>query len=132
MALVVLVIGVLSIHYSELIPVRDGLGWDGDTFGKVALKWHDWVVGGHLNPYRVARLGPSYVISQTLEHLDHPAEITDVVFQWRVLNVACLVVAAYFWRGIATSLELSRSASWLGFVGIFAKLTKMQIGRAHV
>ncbi|MDQ3973180.1 MAG: hypothetical protein M3276_02390 [Actinomycetota bacterium] len=118
--------GIWGFFFAELLPVREGLGWDGSAYGAIAKNFSALVFGNELTSYRIQRVLPSGLVHLGLRVFDPSYSTQSVVEGFRILNIMVLVASAYLWVGIATRLQLGRSARWAGFIGLFVNFANLK------
>lgn len=111
----VLVYGVIQVRWGETLPVREGFGWDGRDYGRIAQDLPRAVLEEGLTSYRLRRLLPSAVVYLGLSALSLPRERPLVRDAFEVLNLLLLVVTLLGWSGIAREVKLTERGTWLGF-----------------
>jgi hypothetical protein len=112
----------------EMIPVREGIGYDGTTYSAMTRDPMKIVFGGILDVHRIQRVVPSLVVYSVLRPFDLNESNPAIVIGFQVLNFALMAAAAYVWWLIARRLNLSRPAGWVGFLALLVNygLIKVQ------
>ncbi len=103
---------------SELIPVRDGIGYDGATYAKVVQDPSGVLLGHQLDVHRVQRVLPSLVVHLMLRPFGLHTSDAAIVVGFQILNYTLMALSTLFWWRIARRLELSRVAGWAGFLAL--------------
>jgi len=102
----------------EMIPIRDGIGYDGTTYSAMTRDPMKIVFGGILDVHRVQRVVPSLVVFAVLWPFGLNESNPAIVLAFQVMNFALMAAAAYVWWLIARRLNLSRAAGWVGFFAL--------------
>ena len=116
MLLVFLVLAVHGLFLRDRIPVAGGFGYDGDTYGRVALQ-PAYIFELPFN--RVQRCLPSLLVHLLMRGLHLPPTPSTVVNLFLVTNVALLLGALGLWLRIVSRLQLRPPSATFGFCGIF-------------
>lgn len=103
----------------ELIPVRDGVGYDGATYAGIVRNPEGWILNGELDSHRIQRILPSLLLHAVLGLLGIEPNDTAIIWGFHILNTVLLIGSAYLWSGIARRLALRRAAAWIGFCALF-------------
>ena len=115
MFLMLAAICVYSALWGELVPVGNGLGWDGASYG-------NWVKNFHVSeirPYYVQKLFPSALIHYALVLLKLPLVDATVIAAFTFYNLSLILLACLVWILVANLLGISIRGKWLGFAGLF-------------
>lgn len=112
----------------ELIPVRDGIGYDGRTYAHITSDPVGTVLGNTLDVHRVQRVVPSLAVHLMLRPFGLQASPAAIVVGFQVLNYALMALASLLWWQITRRLDLSRAAGWVGFLALLVNygLVKFQ------
>lgn len=126
MVAAVLLAGLALVLWShvgdELIPVKDGTGYDGSVYAEIVRDPVGSFTGdlrGHWDTHRAQRVLPSLVVWGVLKPLGLHTSTTAIVLGFQVLNYLLLAASAALWWLVARNAGLSRVAGWVGFVGLF-------------
>jgi hypothetical protein len=124
-----LAVGLIALWaFGELIAVNEGFGFgDGRTYGRLGMNLPSFVLGGHLDQYRAARVLPATAVFIANKVLPIQPTIDSTIFLFRLMNVTLLVLAAFSWGCLARRLNLRRVAAWIGFTGVFANFAVLKM-----
>lgn len=125
LALVLLAIG-LGTMVGERIERDGGLGFDGRRYAAIARAPEAATIGKASNRYDLQRVAPSLAVAAGLRVLRLPADAPRIVAGFQILNVACVVVAAWLWGLIVRRLGLTGRSLWLGAIAIFANVAVLK------
>ena len=126
----VLAVALLGLWFfwGELIPVADGLGFgDGRTYGRLAMRFPEYIREGLIDKYRMARVAPSFAVYLVLKVLPISVTPQATVALFRLMNIGLLVASVYLWVGVARSWGLARWAGWIGFIGLFVNFQNLKM-----
>lgn len=114
-------LAVLSIpHFArDRIDYGAGFGFDGQSYGAMALDLPGRLLGRVETSYRLGRLLPSALVYVAIRVTGAEATHERVIGAFVVLNVIALTTAAWAWIRIAESLRLSQLGIALGWSGLF-------------
>jgi hypothetical protein len=115
MFLLLAAICVYSAFWGELVPVGNGLGWDGVRYGNWVKNFHP----GEIGPYYAQRILPIALIHYALVLLGIPLVDETVIAGFSVFNLLLILLACVMWILIANLLGISTRGKWLGFSGLF-------------
>ncbi len=110
---------LVGLFCSEKITIGEGLGWDGQRYGRLARDLFGEVAENPLSQYHVQRILPSALIHLVLKVGHCPLTNHSVIYAFGLLNVACGAAIAAYWCGIARHLKISTRGKWLGFCALF-------------
>ncbi|MFH0922370.1 MAG: hypothetical protein V1913_18650, partial [Fibrobacterota bacterium] len=108
--------------------VGDGLGWDGQFYGKWAQTIPEAVSGRTMNSYHLQRVLPSALVHYGLRITGCSLSVPNVIRGFEILNIFCLTVAAFGWGCLADRLRISCRGKWLGFIAIFFNFCFLKFG----
>jgi len=117
-------IGVFNISLflfaREIVPVSDGLGWDGWIYaGMVRMFSQHRFVGDFLNPYHIRRIVPSGIVALLMSVFRIPLTNAHIELTFQGYHSIIIGIGVYLWHSIAQELRLSRRGLWLGFWALF-------------
>jgi hypothetical protein len=110
----------LAFAMGEVIPVNEGLGWDGVRFAKMVERGPALLEGREINSYYVQRVGPSFAVRLMLMSLGLSPESGSIRLGFVVLNLTLLSLALVLLMNAAEAMALSASGRWVLFLGLFA------------
>ena len=116
MGLTLVALAIYGLFLRDHIPVAGGLGYDGETYGRVALQ-PEALFQLPLN--RVQRCLPSLLVHVAIQLLHLPRTASTVVRSFLFLNTVLLLAGLWLWLRIVSHLGLRPPASIFGFCGIF-------------
>lgn len=122
MFLLLAAICAYGAFWGELVPVGNGLGWDGVRYG-------NWVKNFHfseISPYYVQRLFPIALIHYALVLLRLPLDDTHIIAAFSICNLLLILLSCLVWILIANVLEISIRGKWLGFAGLFVNFAVLK------
>ena len=119
MTALVLVVGVASMAFGEVIDVRGGFGWDGDRLGRLSADFPNFVHAGAIDFYQAARVGPSAVVHAALILSELEPSRPNVVALWQGMNLILLLASSALWTSLAGTWRLSSRGHWVGFAILF-------------
>ncbi|MEW6715919.1 MAG: hypothetical protein AB1345_00215 [Chloroflexota bacterium] len=123
----VAIISLTGALFGEKILVKDGLGYDGNTYGwiakKVSLKD---IFLQRVDSYYIQRVFPSQIVRYTLQLFQLPLTTPNIVLGFAMLNVGLLVLSSLAWCLICNRMKIGPAGKLVGFLGIFGSfaLTK--------
>jgi hypothetical protein len=122
MFLLLTAVCVYSAFWGELVPVGNGLGWDGVRYGNWVKNFNVSEIG----PYYAQRLFPIALIHYTLVLLRLPLVDATVIAAFSVYNLLFILLAFLVWIRIANLLDISIRGKWLGFAGLFVNFAVLK------
>jgi hypothetical protein len=120
MLVAVVTLAVIGLFLRDHIPVGGGLGYDGETYGYVAL-WPERLFDLPFN--RVQRCLPSLVAHLVIRALGLPLTPGSVVAVFSATNALLLVAGLGIWLRIAAHLRLRVPSTVFGFCGLFVSFS---------
>ncbi len=115
--LFLLIWGVYSVLFRDVIPVASGFGWDGIEYGKIALNFEGLI--GSLDTYRAGRIFPSILIYYVLRLFQLPHNLETVLIAFQIYAIIILVLSSFLYIKIAKIIDLKPIAKWIGFIALF-------------
>ena len=121
LAMVVLVTVPVLVFglWGEKVPYGNGLGFDGQVYGRMAMRLRETVLVEPISSYRVKRLLPSAIVHGGLRATGAELHAGAVIRGFVILNAVLLAASVLLWLRIARSLGLGAHGQWLGFIGLF-------------
>jgi len=116
MALALVALAVYGLFLRDHIPLAGGLGYDGETYGRVAV--HPATLF-QLPLNRVQRCLPSLLVHLAIRLFHLPPTASTVVRSFLFLNTVLLLAGFWLWLRIVSHLGLRPPAAIFGFCGIF-------------
>jgi hypothetical protein len=116
MFLAVVGLAVHGVFLRDHIPVAQGLGYDGETYGSIALMPERLF---DLPFNRVQRCLPSLLAHLAIRGLGLPPTARSVVAVFSAMNAVLLVAGLGIWLRIAARLRLRTPSTVFGFCGLF-------------
>ena len=110
----------VSIAVGERIGINGGQGWDGMAYTAWGEDFPGRVLIEHLTRYHSQRVLPSALVYYALRGLGLPTDAGHVITGFQLLDAAMLMLAAALWGQLGAALSWRRTATWAGFVALFA------------
>lgn len=111
-----LVYQILAALYDEKLPENNGLGWDGQAYGDMAMmglkSW--W-----LNDFFALRMFPSILVNVALKLLGFANNFENIVLGFGILNAVCISLALFFLLKIFDLLNFKPATQALGLLVVF-------------
>ena len=112
----------------ELIPVNEGLGWDGRLYAAYTAHIDEYIVQKGINEYRFQRILMPVILSKTMKALG--IQLTDpkdpnspntpnMVMGFRVFNLVFLLLGLFYFILISKKLKLTPVNEIIGFAALF-------------
>ena len=98
------------------IPQSDGLGWDGSTYGKIAMNPETLF---EVPANRAQRCLPSLLVHATIRALGLPRSAPIVIKLFSAFNSILIVTSLIVWLRIVDRLRLRAAPAVFGFAGLF-------------
>ena len=125
--LLVFLLGLSLYLFDETLPVRDGFGWDGMTYGTWAQDLPRSLEEG-VTPPEVQRVLPSAIVHYGAKLFSIPLEPHEPVELWgqtfrlaphvpwafRTYHLIVWTLLAWLWILVLERLEIGSLAKWLG------------------
>lgn len=121
---------LLSSLWGERIPISDGAGWDGNYYCLAAIDPEQVVERARHEPYyayRLQRILPSLVVRVGLQACGAELVQANVIIGFLVFNSALLLLGLAVWHRLSEALNLSLTAQWLGFLGLFCNCAVLKM-----
>jgi len=120
MATVVLALCAVTIGAGERIAVNGGRGWDGLAYTSWAQDFRGQVFFEGVTRYHSQRVLPSAVIHYALRASQQARTTPHAIAGFQALDSLLLMLSAVLWAHLGHVLAWRRSATWAGFVALFA------------
>jgi hypothetical protein len=120
MLLLVLANGWVQVHFGDLTPLYNGLGYDGGVVYAPFAADFPAKLAGDVPYERIQRLLPCYVVWLSFRALeiDVPTD-AQIIRAFRLMNAACLALSVLVWHLIANTQGLRWAGRWFGFLALF-------------
>lgn len=119
--------GLTNLLLGEVVPVRDGFGWDGVAYKEIAQDPGGLLLGKRFRGFLVGRSLPSLVIHAALRVLALPLSDANVLRAFQVGNLLLFVATCYLWWRVADRLALGTAGRWLAFSGVFLNVATLKL-----
>jgi hypothetical protein len=106
-------------HNSEIIPVNDGMGWDGRLYASYAANLERSLDEKAINEYRFQRVLMSVVISKVASMTGTTLDIPTTVKAFKLFNIFWLFLALFYFLLLLQHLKLPDWIEIVGFAGLF-------------
>lgn len=110
------------------MPIADGFGWDGQIYARVAADPGQALLVRGVTSYHWGKILPSLVVHLGLSLSGASITPSAVVMGFLMLNGAMLMLGTEIYNRLATFLELSVTARWLGFCFLFVNVNAVKVG----
>jgi hypothetical protein len=120
MASAVLALCAVTIGAGERIGVNAGRGWDGLAYTSWAQDFRGQVLFDGLTRYHSQRVLPSAVVHYALRASQQARTTSHAIAGFQALDALLLILSTVLWAHIGHVLAWRRSATWAGFVALFA------------
>lgn len=110
----------------ERIAMRDGLGWEGETYAKWIQDFDLEVFDVGIDAYNIQRVLPAATLHYTFRALGIHPTTKNIVRGFKVINVLSLILVAYYWCKIGQHLQLTTRGKWIGFIGLFCNFAVLK------
>ena len=117
--LLILVIPLAFFILPETIPAGKGFGYDGVMYAKMVIEIDNMISNGELSAYYSQRILPALLVRSGLMSLGLPLEANYVIWGFRALNFTLILISLAFWLAIAQRIGITRTAYWIGVLGLF-------------
>ncbi|MEO8362396.1 MAG: hypothetical protein ABI672_20380 [Vicinamibacteria bacterium] len=108
-----------AFAWRDVIPVNDGLGWDGVRFAKMVERGPEMLPMREINSYYVQRVGPSLAVRALLQATGQPLDTASIRYGFIFLNLTLLSLAMLLMMDAAALLSLNNAGRWILFIGLF-------------
>ena len=115
----ILVLLAFFLINPETIPAGNGFGYDGVLYARMVAEIDQMIANGELSMYYAQRILPSVLVRFGLSSLGLPLDAAHIILGFRVLNFLSIAMSLVFWMAIARRIEITRTAYWIGFAGLF-------------
>jgi len=106
-------------HNGEIIPVNDGMGWDGRLYASYAANLERSLNEKAINEYRFQRVLMSVVISKVAGITGTTLDIPTTVKAFKLFNLFWLLLALFYFLLLLQHMKLPDWIEILGFAGLF-------------
>jgi hypothetical protein len=103
----------LSI-FTENIPISDGLGWDGQLYGELAVDFENLITSGEVPKFKLLKIVPSAICYYALPLLGREHNFQNVILFFKVFNAISMTFAFFYWLGICKFLKFDTKQTILG------------------
>jgi hypothetical protein len=101
--------------FNEIIPVRDGLGFDGYHYYKVVLDGINQIVHKTINGYHFFRIFP-YIL---FDIFNFPKSLDFTLTAFKIINLIAIGLSVFYFFKICKFYKLEVNVSNLGFILLF-------------
>ncbi len=125
--LIIVLVTIGNFVWKDLIPLNNGFGWDGYTnYKPLLLNCQSLLLNHQLDGYSIQRIFP-FCTGHYLIHL-FQSGFSDkaVLFGFQIYQFIILLLIQFFWYKIADFLKLSKTAFWLGFLGLIVNFATLK------
>jgi hypothetical protein len=133
----------VCLAFGDIIPVRDGLGYDGWTWARLAQILGPWVFNGSVDAYSFQKslswfvLGGAYWVIGALnpafaDLMRGDFNIPVAIVSFWALNSICLAVTAFLWKSILDDLKVQEPAAFLSYVLLFVSVGNLRMPAFYV
>lgn len=119
------IIFALLSFFSELIPVNNGFGWDGQKFAFFTQNFFQLIQSKNFDGYYIQRLLP-FFSTRCMIDLYHfilriPKEIStlEIIYAYKVLNYALMVHGMHIWLKTTSTLKWSSLAVYFSIILLY-------------
>lgn len=119
MVLFIVALGLFNFFYGELVPVNEGLGWDGVTYARLTEYIDHMISTGRLSSYYAQRILPSLIVRYVLLFSGLEFSIENIIRIFLLYNTLLLAVSCVIWKRISDNFSLTPNGRWIGFGGLF-------------
>jgi hypothetical protein len=116
------VVGLIGIAWAqfggELIPVRDGIGYDGASYAAITRQPMR-ILQGEVFDHHVQRALPSLLVHFALWPFGLAQSDPAIIVGFQVLNYLLIAFACPIWADIARRWKLGEVGTWFGFIALF-------------
>ena len=109
----------LAFVTGEVIPVNEGLGWDGVRFARMVEGGPSLLADREINSYYVQRVGPSFAVRLILQAQGVDLEASSIRLGFVMWNLTLLSLALVLLLDAAQRLALSPASRWVLLLGLF-------------
>lgn len=118
---------LFAVCFSEIIPVNNGLGWDGRRYAGF-IKYFESIAKNKELPHEaVRRIFPMMVIFYSHKCFGKKPSTDSIIMGFRIMNLALLFLSSVVWIRIARMLKYSTKTSILFFFSLFVSYAVLKM-----
>ncbi len=103
----------------ELIPVNNGMGWDGRLYGSYTAMLDSALLQKKINEYRFQRIFMSVVLNKSMKALKIDFTVDNTVMGFKIFNLVFLLIALFYYFLISRKLGFTPLNEMLGLAALF-------------
>ncbi|HMG15961.1 MAG TPA: hypothetical protein VK590_10975 [Saprospiraceae bacterium] len=103
----------------EIIPVNNGMGWDGRLYGNYTAMLDSAIIEKKINEYRFQRILMSVVLNKTMKAFNIDFTIANIVLGFKIFNLIFLLIALLYYLLISRKLGFTPINEMLGLAALF-------------
>jgi hypothetical protein len=131
-----LLILLCQLPFREIIPRRDGIGYDGIyyaqytqnlSFGVLLSPNHERPESVSLTTYYARRILPSMALHYAMRAFGIDRTFSNIITAFTVLNILLLAMAVFWWCLAADELGIGVRGKWLGFLALIVNYVNLKM-----
>ena len=124
-----------SLASGDLIPTRDGFGYDGFVYATwvQSLSVDEFTrngklpIGVRVNSYRASRVLPSLALHYAFRATGKEPTTENVITAFRALNLLMITLGVYWWCRAANELAVGDGGMWLGGIALVVSYMNLKM-----
>jgi len=139
---IAIVYPALCLALGDIIPVKDGLGYDGDRWAQLSQRIRPRMLTRRIDAYTFQKslpwfvLGGSYWVigtfSSAFAEAMETVNVTIALVSYWVLNSICLAGSAFLWKCMLDELRVREPAALLSYVLLFVSVGNLRMPAFYV
>jgi hypothetical protein len=132
----------LCLLVGDIIPVKDGLGYDGDRWAQYAQRIRPWMLTRRIDAYSFQKslswfiLGGSYWVigkfSTAFAEAMQTFNVTIALVSYWIANSICLAGTAFLWKGILDDVKVREPVALLSYFLLFVSVGNLRMPAFYV
>jgi len=132
----------LCLAVGDIIPVKDGLGYDGDRWAQLSQRVRPWMLNRRIDAYAFQKSLPWFILggfywvigalSPAFAEAMRTFNVTIALVSYWILNSICLAGSAFLWKSILDELKVREPAALLSYVLLFISVGNLRMPAFYV
>jgi hypothetical protein len=139
---IAIVYPAFCLSVGDIIPVKDGLGYDGDRWAQYAQRIRPWMLTRRIDAYSFQKslswfiLGGSYWVigklSTAFAEATQTFNVTIALVSYWIANSICLAATAFLWKGILDEVKVREPVALLSYFLLFVNVGNLRMPAFYV
>jgi len=106
--------------FEDKIKFGEGLGYDGQTYGRLVKEFPRNILQGSIDTYYCQRMLPVALAKVTLVLLGKTSALnSNIILIFQTFNFLAIMFSIYLWYAISNACGYCKENAWLGYFALF-------------